>query len=166
MATGTVLLPLLAALGDPTNPPALAFQSGSNRPYLDFDATTDELIVWSFRLPENYASAAALKIQWGGVASSTVTHTVRWAVEVMALTADTDGDPDTDSYDTSNEADDDILGTTAGRIQELSITLTNFDSGAAGDYVAIRLSRNANHANDDLAEDARLWAVSLEYTTS
>lgn len=166
MATGTIILPLTAAQGDPTNPPGIAFQSGSNRPYLAFDDSTDELCVWTFRLPENYASALTAKIQWSGSSSTTTSHTVRWAVEVMALTADTDGAADADSYDTLNEVDDDILGTTAKRIQEASITLTNADSAAAGDYVAIRLSRNANHANDDLNEDAWLWTVSLEYTTS
>lgn len=164
MATGTVILPLLNAVLDPTNPPAIGFANSA--PYLDFDSGTDELIYFAFRLPSDYASGAALKIQWGGVSSTTITHTARWACEVMALTPDTDGDPDTDSYDTANEVDDDILGTTAGRLQEASLTLTNIDSAAAGDYVKLKFYRNANHANDDLAEDARLWALSLEYTTS
>ncbi len=166
MATGTILLPLLGGVGDATNPPAAKFTT-ANRPYLAFDASTDELISWSFRMPENYASALAAKIIWSGSASTTTSHTARWAVEVMATTPETDSVAnDTDSYDSPNEADDDILGTTAKRPQALSITLTNADGVAAGDYVAIRVSRNADHANDDLTEDAWLWAVSLEYTTT
>ena len=85
----------------------------------------------------------------------------------MAVTGETDAVAmDTDSFDSPNEADDDILGTTAKRPQEVSITLTNFDNGAAGDYLTVRVSRNADHANDDLPEDAWLWAVSLTYTTT
>jgi hypothetical protein len=164
MATGTVILPLLGAVFDPTNPPAVGFKNAG--PHLDFDSATDELIYVTFRLPADYASAPVLKFQWGGVASVTTSHTVRWSCEVMALTADTDGDPDTDSYDTVNAVDDDILGTTAGRIQEASLSLTNFDSGAAGDWIKLKIYRDANHANDDLPEDARLWALSFEYTTS
>ena len=89
-----------------------------------------------------------------------------WGCEVMASTGDTDGALDSDSYDTINTTTDDILGTTAKRHQSASITLTNFDSGAAGDYVALKFRRDANDAADDLTEDAWLWAVSLEYTTT
>lgn len=164
MATGTILLPILAAVPDATNPPALVFST--SRPYLAFDATTDEIVYWTFRLPENYASGAALKIQWSGASSTTTSHTVVWGCQVMAMTADTDGAMDSDSYDTANTVSDDILGTTAKRIQGASLTLTNFDSGAAGDYLALKFYRDADNGSDDLAEDAWLWAVSLEYTTT
>ena len=164
MATGTVILPILAATPDATNPPAVAW--ALNRPYLAFDSATDEIIVWTLRMPADYASSPLLKIQWGGTASTTATDTVVWGCEVMALTADTDGDPDTDSYDTINTVSDDILGTTAGRVQEASLTLTNADSVAAGDYVALKFRRDADNGSDDLGEDARLWALSLEYTTT
>lgn len=166
MATGTILLPLLAGVPDPTNPPAVNF-TAANRPYLAFDSGTDELVLWTFRMPQDFASGLTAKIIWSGAASTTATDTARWAVEVMALTPETDSvAADSDSFDTSNEADDDILGTTAKRPQEVSITLSNDDSVAAGDYVAVRLSRNADHANDDLGEDAWVWGVALEYTTS
>ena len=83
------------------------------------------------------------------------------------MTADTDSVAiDADSFDTINTVSDDILGTTAKRPQTVSLTLTNADSVAAGDYVALRFGRDADNASDDLPEDAWLWAVSLEYTTT
>jgi len=164
MATGTILLPLLAAVPDATNPPALSFVNG--RPRLAFDNTTAELIVWTFRMPADYASAPTLAVQWSGSASTTATDTVRWEGEVMKLTPNVDGAADADSYAAANGVSDDILGTTAKRIQEATMTLTNDDGVAAGDMVALRLSRNPAHADDDLGEDAWLWAVSLEYTTA
>jgi len=167
MATGTIILPILAAIPDPTLPPALKFASGTARPYLAFDGSASiEKCMWTFRMPSDYASALTAKIQWSGSSSTTVTHTVQWSIFVMALTADTDGAADSDSYDSENVVSDDILGTTAKRIQEASLTLTNADSVAAGDYVAIQLARDYSDAADDLVEDAWLWALSLEYTTS
>lgn len=167
MATGTILLPILAAIGDPTNPPGIAFASGTNRPYLTFDGTAAiEACVWTFRMPENYDSGLNAYIQWSGSSSTTTSHTVQWTVKVMALTPDTDGAADSDSYDSENVVSDDILGTTAKRIQECSVALSNADSVAAGDYVSIQLSRDYSDAADDLAEDAWLWGFTLEYTTS
>lgn len=167
MATGTIILPILAAVPDPTNPPGLAFTSTTARPYLAFDGTAAiEACVWTFRMPTDYSSGLAAKIQWSGSSSTTTSHTVQWTVYVMALTPDTDGATDSDSFDTENVVSDDILGTTAKRIQECSLTLTNADSVAAGDYVAIRLLRDYSDAADDLTEDAWLWGLSLEYTTT
>lgn len=117
-------------------------------------------------MPQDYASGAALKIQWSGAASTSVSHTVVWAAQVMAMTPDTDGDMNTDSYDTANTVTDDILGTTSRRIQEASLTLTNADSVAAGDYVSIKFFRDADNGSDDLTEDAWLWGLALEYTTT
>lgn len=166
MATGTILLPIPAHSADPTNPPGFGVTT-ANRPYLTFDSGTDELVLWTFRMPENYASAPALKIVWSGSSSTTTSHTVFWRGEVMAMTADTDSVAiDADSFDTINTVSDDILGTTAKRPQTVSLTLTNADSVAAGDYVALRFGRDADNASDDLPEDAWLWAVSLEYTTT
>ena len=86
------------------------------------------------------------------------------AVEVMAVT---DGeDVDTDSFDTANASAETTVPGTAGLMDEISITLTNADSLAAGDYVAVRLSRDADNAGDDASGDLELWAFSLEYTTS
>jgi len=163
--TGTLLLNLGGAIADPTNPPAFNTQSGTNRPYWAFDGTaTIESVVWVFRMPADYSSGLTAKIQWSGSASTTVTHTVQWTVYIMALTPDVDGAADSDSYDTENVVSDDILGTTAKRIQEASVALSNADSVAAGDYVAVRLLRDYSDAADDLAEDAWLWGFSLEYT--
>ena len=167
MATGTILLPILGAIGDPTLPPGLAFSATNNRPYLIFNGTGDiESCVWTFRMPENYASGPLAKIQWSGSSSTTTSHTCQWTVFVMALTANTDGAADAESFDTENVVSDDILGTTAKRIQEVSLTLTNADSVAANDYVVVRLLRDSTDAADDLPEDGWLWAMSLEYTTT
>jgi len=55
---------------------------------------------------------------------------------------------------------------TAGYLDEISLALTNFDSGAAGDFLAVKFSRDANHASDTATGDLELIAASLEFTTT
>lgn len=160
-------LHVLAASPDPTaaNAPTVAFNTGSNRPFLKFDADTDQRATWTLRLPDNYSSGPILNIQWG--ADTATSGNVDWEVEVMKLDPNTDtADAETDSYDaTPNVGTDTHLGTTAGRLHEIAVSLTNFDSAGAGDYIAIRLYRDADDAtNDTMLGDAFLHAASLEYT--
>ncbi len=168
MATGTINLPVDGFDAHPSATAELKFTSTTNRPYVAFDGTTTiESILWTFRMPADYASGLTAKILWSGSASTTTSDTVQWTVYVMAVTPDTDSVAmDSDSFDTENVVSDDILGTTAKRPQLATLTLSNNDSVAAGDYVAIRLLRDYSDAADDLAEDAWLWGFSLEYTTT
>ena len=168
MATGTILLPILGATPDPTNPPAVLF-TAANRPYLTFDASTDELCLWTFRMPENYASAPLLKVQYSMVSavSGDANNEIVIAAEVMSV--DDGEDVDTDSFDTPNVSTTTVVPATAGLMDDLSITLTNDGSPspmAANANVSIRFRRDADNAADDAAGDMEVWAVSLEYTTT
>lgn len=168
MAVQSIFCKLFAGDGDPSNPPG--FPAGglgaSGRPVLAFDDTQDELILWTFQMPENYGTGLQGEILWSGSSSTTTSHTVRWVVEIMKLTPETAGAVDSDSYDSFNAVDDDILGTTSKRLQKATVSITNADSVQAGDYVAVRLRREASHANDDLPEDAWLLDFTLKYTTA
>jgi hypothetical protein len=162
MATGTIILPVLGASLDSANPPGLAFSQ--SRPKLLFDDTTPQLAYWVFRMPANYASGLVAKIQYS--MASAVANEVDFEVSVMAVTDADAQDLDSDSYDTANSGSATVPGT-AGYLDEISVTLSNADSVAAGDWVALRLARDADDAtNDDATGDAEVWNVSLEYTTS
>jgi len=96
--------------------------------------------------------------------ASATTGTVMLSCEVMAVT---DGDAaavDTDSYDTINNSSAKTVPGTVGYLDEISLTLTNADSVAAGDWVAIKLRRDASGGS--ATGDLELIAASLEYTTS
>lgn len=165
MATATIAIPVLALIADGTNPPAYTHNGG--RGYWAFDSSTDEIVYFGFRLPDDYSSTPALDVEWSGTASTTTADGVAWACSVMKSTGDTDGSPVSDAYDaTANVATDQILGTTAGRHQTVSISLSNFDSGAAGDLIWCKLFRDVSDAADDLGEDARLWGLAFTYTTT
>jgi len=147
---------------DSATPPGLSYFN--SKPRVLFDDTTDEHMHWTFRMPSDYSSALTAKIQYS-MASAT-TNNLILAVEVMAVS---DGDAaaiDADSYDTVNTSAATAVPGTAGYMDEISITLTNADSVAAGDWVAIRLSRDANNAGDTTVGDAEIVAMSLEYTAA
>lgn len=175
MATGSILLPIGGAVfpdGSASNAaPAMQrakSSAGAPTPYflqLAFDASTDEMCMWAFRMPVNYASAPVLKIQYK-MASAT-SGAVRFEGRIAAVSDGDAQDIDANGFDSTNSAGVTVPGT-AGYLDEISITLTNADSVAAGDFVIVWLNRDANGTTgtDDAAGDCEVIAVALEYTTT
>lgn len=160
MATGTIILPILGAITDPTNPPGIAF-STAGRPYLTFDTSTDEKCLWALRMPENYASDPILKVQY----SCTLTSG-NFAVETQIMAATPDADQVlTDGYATVSTHAGEAVPGTADVLGEISHTMGNLDSLAAGDYFSLILARDTG-TTSDVAADVKVWAVSIEYTTT
>lgn len=134
---------------------------GQDRPYLAADDTTDELSRWSFIAPQQLSGTLTAIITYR-MASATA-NSVRFEAQLEAIT---DGDAtDTDaasSFDTSNSAGATVPGT-AGHIDQVSITLTNADSIAAGDYCRLSINRDADGTTgtDNASGDAHILAVEL-----
>jgi hypothetical protein len=172
MATGTVVCtPGAAILPDGTTsnlaPAMQRVKSSATAPgiyflQLCFDASSEEWCTWQFRMPADYASAPVAKIAWK--ATSATSGGVVWDVRVSATTPGDTQDVDAQDFDSANTA----TGTapaTAGYLVETSVTLTNADSVAAGDFVVIRVARAAANGSDTATGDAELVAVGLTYTT-
>jgi hypothetical protein len=175
MATGSVLLPVGAAIlpdGSTNNlAPAVQRVKGSAAnptPFflqLAFDASSDEFCMWSFRMPADYASGPILKVQFKMV--SAITGNVVILCRVAAITPGDATDADAKAFGSANtSAATAVPATTAGKIGEISLTLTNNDSLAANDFVIVRLTRLGSDAGDTAAGDMEVVAVSLEYTTA
>lgn len=175
MATGSIpLTPGSATLpdGSASNaaPGVARVKSSASAPsihflHLLFDASTDEMCYWTFRMPESYASGPILKIQFK-MASAT-TGSVRWEGRIAATTPGDATDVDAKALATTNSTGDTVAGT-AGHIKESSVTLTNADSLAAGDLVTVYLRRDADGTTgtDDATGDAEVVACALNYTTT
>ena len=159
--TRTIILPMTAAELDASNAPQATIQS--NRMHLGFDAGTDELIYYMFRMPADYGSSLLLKLQYA-MASAT-SGDVIWASALWAITPGDSADVDTESYDTANTVTDTVPGT-AGYLAEASITMSNADSLAANDLLTIKVYRDANAGGDTATGDADLYGLSLQYTAS
>lgn len=138
-------------------------QDAQNRPYIAFaGATADESVYFTNIAPQNLTGTLSAIITYR-MASAT-TGSVRWEVLVEAIT---DGDTtDTDagsSFDTTNSAGGTVPGT-AGYIDQITVTLTNKDSIAVGDYfrLQVRRDQDGTTGTDDATGDAHLLMVELQ----
>lgn len=141
-------------------PPNYTRILGTNGPVvgLAFDPTTDEGCFFSLRISDYTGGNLTLRIPW--YADNATSGNVVWEARIQAITPDTDTqDVETDGFATSNFVQDTHLGTTGQRLHQATITISNLDSLADGDYVRIELRRDANSTNatDDLANDAIIW---------
>ena len=160
--TGTIHLPM-AAVSFPTTDPALLDNSGTNARLL-FDNTTRQCAYWGpFRMNADYVSTPVFKFQYA--MTSVLTGGVSIDVEVMTVPAGDAASVHTESYAAVNNCDDAAVpATTAGRIDEISCSLTNNDGLAAGRFTKIRLCRAVADAVDTAAGVLEGIAGSLEYT--
>lgn len=174
MATGTINLPVGGAIlpdGTASNaaPAVQRVKSSAAAPspyflQLAFDAGTKEQAMWSFRMPADYASAPVLKVQYK-MASATTGNVV---IEGR-LAAVSDGDAtdvDAKAFGSANTSSATAVPGTAGHIDEISLTLTNADSVAAGDFVIAYLARDAANGSDTATGDMEVVGVAVTFTTT
>lgn len=167
-----IILPLRGAARNPasTGPgPTKKFTATNGRCYIAFSDTQDEsLIFGSMYFPTLYSSGGTLKILWsasGGSAPGATVDTVRWTAQVMATSPGDTASILTESFAAAATVDDEADNTNARALQTASITLT-MDSAAAGDAISIIFGRDAGAPSNELAEDAWLWGLALDYTPS
>lgn len=173
MATRYIELPIGAAIlpdGSASNvaPAIQRVQSSASapKPYFlqaAFDASTDEILNWSFRMPGDYVGSPVLAVLYK-MASAT-SGSVRFEGYVAAVTSGDSEDVDAVAFGSTNSAGDTVPGT-AGYLGDFSITLTNADSVAAGDFVVVRLNRDADGTTgtDDATGDCEVVSVQLQYS--
>jgi hypothetical protein len=173
MATGSVLLrPGAADLPDGTAsnaaPGFSRFKSSATAPgpytvRAQFDATTREQLMWTFRMPADYASAPVVVAQFA--MTSATTGNVILEARIAAITPGDATDIDTKAFAAANTSATTAVAATAGFVKEISITMTNADSLAAGDQVTLYLARDAANASDTATGDLELISAALTYTT-
>jgi hypothetical protein len=174
MATGTILLlPNAAVMPDGTAsnlaPAMQRVKSSGTAPgvyllQLAFDAAADEWCTWSFRCPADYASGPIVKIQYK--MTSATTGAVVWDARLGTQGTGASTSLNAKVFASANTATPTVPATTAGKIGESSITMTNDDSMAVGDFAVLRVSRVGSSGSDTATGDAELIAVVLEYTTT
>lgn len=157
MATRAVLTPTSAEF--PTsNFPALTLVNA--RPVLAFDATANETAYWTFIAPQGLAGSLTAVLSLIGNAAGT--NATYWQVALEAITsADALALQSTTSFDTANTGNV-AMPATQGNMVQLSITLSNADSIAVGDYVRLSVTRDAANGSDTFAADAYLLAVEFK----
>ncbi len=158
---------------DDDNPPAITVieSTGTGTPRFrvaDFDATTDEIIYWTFIVPSDMAAGNWLAdVSWYSNDLG-ANETCVWEIFVSATS---EGDADTmaeQATGDTNYASEDVNTTEVNRLIQTTITISNLDNVSAGDVVTLRFSRDADGSNatDDLTSDARLVGVRLRIPRS
>lgn len=143
-----------------TNYPQLTLIN--RHPVLAFDAATDETAQWTGIAPQGLTGTITAVITY--MMASATSGTVGFQV---ALEAVSDGDATDldagDSFDTVNNSASTTVPATAGYIDQISVTLTNADSLAAGDLFRLRLNRDADGSaiTDSATGDAYVLSVEL-----
>lgn len=132
-------------------------------PVMWFDATTEESAYLYFQA-ENYGSGnLTLNYKW--YADTASSGDVIWGAAIAAITPNTDSqDIETKAFATAQTVTDSHIGTTGQRLHSVDLTISNLDSIAAGDWVAVRVYRDADAAGDTMAGDAGLVGLVLSYS--
>ena len=134
--------------------------SGPDLQVLDFDKDSDEFAQFSVAMPKSWDGGnITFSAYWIGLAS---TDGVAWGLQVKALG---DGEDINVAYGTAVVVTDDSQGS-ATEINVSAASGTIACSGAAGDILFCQILRDVSDGNDDLAGDARLVGVKINYTTS
>lgn len=155
MATIAFLSPFSAELPS-SNFPELLTVNG--RPALAFDATINESALWTAIAPQSITGALTALV-WYAMALAT-SGDVDVDVSVEAVTDGDSLDFDAaESFDTVNSMDNTTVPGTAGYSDVVTVTLTNKDSIAAGDYFRVKLTRDA--ASDTASGDMYVFGVEL-----
>jgi hypothetical protein len=173
MATGIVILNPGAAVfpdGTASNlaPQVVRVKSSATAPapyflQLNFDAAQTEQVTWQFVMPANYASAPVLKVQYK--MTSATSGDIKVDGRIGAITPGDATDGDAKSFGSANTTTQ-TVGATAGYVKEISLTMTNADSLAAGDLVFVYLARLGADAADTATGDCEIVSVVLSYTTT
>lgn len=141
--------------------------AGTNFPVLSllFDASTDESIYFTFPAVRYGSGNLTVDVLW--YADSASSGDVVWGAALAAITPNTDSqDVETKAFATANTVTDSHLGTTNQRLHLASITVSNLDSVAAGDWCVLRLYRDADSGSDTMTGDAAVVEVRVSYSDS
>lgn len=129
---------------------------------LAVDAATDETAYWTDIAPQGLTGTITLIVSY--VMASATSGTVGLQASIEAITDGDAVDLDaTTSFDTANNSASTTVPATAGYIDQISITMTNADSIAAGDYYRISVNRDADGSaiTDSATGDLYILAIEL-----
>lgn len=160
MATRFILTPESARFPSTNFPQLLTVHATERILALAFDPTTSESCVWAGVAPQGLTGTWTAVISY--IMASAVSGGVAFDVSVQAVTSGDALDLDASaSYDTVNGGSDAAVPGTAGYMEQISITLTNMDSVAAGDLLFFKLARDVADANDTATGDAYVLMVEI-----
>lgn len=125
-----------------------------------FDDAAIEVMDYKCRLVGYDGGGITIQLPWS--ADTATTNEVRWNAGIRRFD-DNAEDLDTSHSYAFNFTDSTAPTTSTGKVRYATITFTDgadMDLLVNGELFILRIRREATHANDDMAGDAELWAVS------
>lgn len=132
----------------------------NQRPVLGYDAATSETAYWTSVAPQGLTGTLTLVIFFIMASATSGNVIFRGAIEAVTPADAVDLDATT-SFDTANSSGAVAAPATAGFLATATITLTNADSIAAGDYFRLSVDRDAANVSDTATGDAYVLAVEI-----
>lgn len=129
-------------------------------PTLAFDDTTDEGAMWGFRMPRGFGVTATLVGSYKMASANTAKDVI--LVAELAGVSDGDSSHSAKVFDSANSLTERVPDT-ADESDEFSITLTNFDSIVADDWIGLVLYRDADNGSDNAAGDFQLTSLAVNF---
>ncbi len=137
--------------------------AGTNKPemwFLDHDAAASEGRIWQGRVPRGYGST--LTVNGMFIMASATSGNVVLAAQIACI-SDADSAVTAKVFATENTSTVAVPGT-AGISKAFSITMTNADSIAAGDYYQICFYRKGADGSDTATGDLRLLVLDAYFS--
>jgi len=139
-----------------SNAPAMSLIN--RRPVLLYDASTDETAYWTIAAPQGLTGALTAVVSY--ITYNATSGTAVWDVRIEAVTdADATDLDATTSFGSANTGSGTVPGTN-GYLDQISVSVTNDDGIAAGDYVRISVMRDVD-PSDTVSNDLALLAVEI-----
>lgn len=160
MASGDTLLVFPAWSGVPTSSNGATFDTRNNHPCADFDDTTNESLVFSGVMPQQYGGGGVTVYLHYAMTSAT-SGDIDWDAAFERI-GDQQQDVDSDSFASSNSVDNTTVPGTSGNVDIASIAFTDgadMDSVASGEEFRIKVTRDAT--SDTASGDAELRHVEI-----
>lgn len=128
---------------------------------LDFNETTDEFAQWTVWMPDDWdAGTITAKFSW---TAATGSGDVIWGLQGISYA---DSDPIDVAWGTAQVVTDTLLTAADIHYSPTTAAITLAGSPAAGEFIQLRVYRDADAGGDNLTADARLLGVKVLYTRS
>lgn len=166
MATIEQSFDLKAANLFTTGIPTLVLANGTNFPLSGyaFNDTTLNAVYINLNAIYYLSGNLTVTVEWYSAAGN-ITGNVMWGIQIGAVTS---GDPQsllTKALATAQTNASTVNGTASG-LRDGIVTVTNLDSLAAGDWVQVRLYRDAADVGDTMAGDAVATILKVAYAAT
>lgn len=164
MASGATLVTLFPFDNEPPSANYATFNLRNGHPVLDFDATTQEISIFTAVMPRNYGGGG-VTVYVHSVMASASSGTLGWEVAFERMSDGGTTDIDSDSFAASQTiSTSTVTGTVGGvLVQNVSITNgANMDGIVAGDSFRIRIRRDV--ASDNATGDAEFLCCEIKET--